>query len=159
MAAVDMALWDLKGKAFGAADPPAARRQAARPHHGYASILFGRDGSETADIAPQLGRRRLLGGQVRLGTDGPVRERSISIWCAAPAKAWADATLLIDAGCVWDARTALRARHAFAEFGIEWLEEPLRQDDIEGYVWLRDRSPVPIAAGRRENAAASRSAR
>ena len=25
-----------------------------------------------------------------------------------------------------------------------------REDDIEGYVWLRDRSPIPIAAGEGE---------
>jgi len=61
-----------------------------------------------------------------------------------------DATLLIDAGCVWDARTALRRAHSFAEFNIGWLEEPLRPDDLEGYVWLRDRSPVPIASGEEE---------
>jgi L-alanine-DL-glutamate epimerase-like enolase superfamily enzyme len=56
-----------------------------------------------------------------------------------------DAMLLIDAGCVWDARTALQRAHAFAEYGVGWLEEPLHEDDIDGYVWLRDRSPVPIA--------------
>jgi len=59
-------------------------------------------------------------------------------------------TLLIDAGCVYDARTALRRAHAFAEFSPEWFEEPLREDDIDGYVWLRDRSPIPIAAGEGE---------
>ncbi len=61
-----------------------------------------------------------------------------------------EGTLLIDAGCVWDARTALRRAQAFAEFNIEWLEEPLREDDMDGYVWLRDRSPVPIASGEGE---------
>ena len=58
--------------------------------------------------------------------------------------------LLIDAGCVWDTRTALRRAQAFAEFNIEWLEEPLREDNIDGYAWLRDRSPVPIASGEGE---------
>ena len=58
-----------------------------------------------------------------------------------------DSTLLIDAGCVWDARTALRRAQQFAEFNPGWLEEPLRPWDIDGYVWLRDRSPIPIAAG------------
>ena len=60
------------------------------------------------------------------------------------------ATLLIDAGCVWDSRTALQRAHAFAEHKIGWLEEPLRPADVDGYVWLRDRSPVPIAAGEAE---------
>ena len=30
------------------------------------------------------------------------------------------------------------------------LEEPLDADDYEGYRWLRDRSPVPIASGEEE---------
>ena len=61
-----------------------------------------------------------------------------------------DGTLLIDAGCVWDARTALRRADAFMQYNIEWLEEPLRPDDVDGYRWLRDRSRVPIAAGEEE---------
>jgi hypothetical protein len=47
MAAVDMALWDLKGKAFG---QPIHRLLGGKQHakiRGYASILFGRDGKET----------------------------------------------------------------------------------------------------------------
>src|SRR5919204_615483 len=51
MAAVDMALWDLKGKAYG---EPVHRLLGGKQHariRGYASILFGRDGKETADIA------------------------------------------------------------------------------------------------------------
>src|SRR6266478_9674860 len=51
MAAVDMALWDLKGKAYG---QPIHRLLGGKQHdrvRGYASILFGRDGSETRDIA------------------------------------------------------------------------------------------------------------
>ena len=51
---------------------------------------------------------------------------------------------------MWDARTALRRAHAFSACNIGWLEEPLREDDVDGYVWLRDRSPVPIAAGEGE---------
>ncbi len=61
-----------------------------------------------------------------------------------------EGALLVDAGCVWDARTALQRAIRFQEFRIGWLEEPLQQDDLDGYVWLRDRSPVPIAAGEGE---------
>ena len=38
----------------------------------------------------------------------------------------------------------------FPEYNIGWLEEPLWPDDVEGYGWLRDRSPVPIAGGEEE---------
>jgi L-alanine-DL-glutamate epimerase-like enolase superfamily enzyme len=51
---------------------------------------------------------------------------------------------------VWDARTALQRATAFADYRIGWLEEALSPDDYDGYRWLRDRSPVPIAAGEGE---------
>jgi L-rhamnonate dehydratase len=149
MAAVDMALWDLKGKAFG---QPIHRLLGGKQHNrirGYASILFGRDGKETADIA----RKWVAAGYtaVKFGWEPMGTSEAVDIDLVKGAReGLGKAMLLIDAGCVYDARTALRRAHAFAEYTPEWFEEPLREDDIEGYVWLRDRSPVPIAAGEGE---------
>ncbi len=149
MAAIDMALWDLKGKHFG---EPIHRLLGGKHHEripAYASILFGRDGKETAAIA-----RRWIDagyGAIKFGWEPMGQSEAVDIDLVRGAREGAgDATLLIDAGCVWDARTALRRAHAFADYNIEWLEEPLRQADIDGYVWLRDRSPMPIAAGEAE---------
>src|SRR5215211_3046962 len=149
MAAVDMALWDLKGKAYG---EPIHRLLGGKHHsriRGYASILFGRDGKETADIAS-----RWVGAgytAVKFGWEPMGTSEAVDLDLVRGARdGLGDAMLLLDAGCVWDARTALRRAHAFAEYRPEWLEEPLREDDVEGYVWLRDRSPVPIAAGEGE---------
>jgi L-rhamnonate dehydratase len=150
MSAVDMALWDLKGKALG---QPIHRLLGGKQHErirAYASILFGRDGKETANI----GRRWSEAGYtaVKFGWEpmGQSEKLDCELVRGARQGIGDEATLLIDAGCVWDARTALRRAYAFAEQKIEWLEEPLRQDDVEGYVWLRDRSPVPIASGEGE---------
>jgi len=113
----------------------------------------------TTNAGPTRGRRTARAQYVRLArsTDQPRRFRcgrlvhAVDIDLVRGAREGVGAaTLLIDAGCVWDARTALRRAHAFKEFGIEWLEEPLREADVDGYVWLRDRSPVPIAAGEGE---------
>jgi L-alanine-DL-glutamate epimerase-like enolase superfamily enzyme len=150
MAAVDMALWDLKGKHFG---EPIHRLLGGSQHDrilAYASILFGRDGAETKAIGE---RWRDAGYKaVKFGWEpmGPSEAVDRDLVRGARAGVGDDGIVLIDAGCVWDARTALRRAHAFAEQRIEWLEEPLRQDDVEGYPWLRDRSPVPIAAGEGE---------
>ena len=38
------------------------------------------------------------------------------------------ADLLIDAGLVWDSKTALQRARAFSDYNIFWLEEPLRPD-------------------------------
>jgi len=149
MAAIDMALWDLKGKHFG---EPIHRLLGGKQHDkilAYASILFGRDGNETQAIAERWrdhGYRAIKFGWEPMG-----QSEALDIDLVRGAREGiGDGTLLIDAGCVWDARTALRRAEAFKQFNIEWLEEPLRPDDVEGYRWLRDRSPVPIAAGEEE---------
>jgi L-alanine-DL-glutamate epimerase-like enolase superfamily enzyme len=149
MSAVDMALWDLKGKVFG---QPIHRLLGGKQHErikAYASILFGRDGAQTADIA----RRWTKAGYsaIKFGWEPMGQSEALDLELVRGAREGAgNATLLIDAGCVWDARTALRRAEQFAQFNIGWLEEPLRPDDVDGYVWLRDRSPVPIAAGEAE---------
>jgi L-rhamnonate dehydratase len=144
-----MALCDLKGKHFG---EPIHRLLGGKQHDqikAYASILFGRDGEETRDIAQ---RWRADGYRaIKFGWEPMGLSESLDIELVRGAREGiGDGTLLIDAGCVWDARTALRRAEAFKQFNIEWLEEPLRPEDVEGYRWLRDRSPVPIAAGEEE---------
>jgi L-alanine-DL-glutamate epimerase-like enolase superfamily enzyme len=149
MAAIDMALWDLKGKHFG---EPIHRLLGGKQHSkilAYASILFGPNGNETKSIA---GRWRDHGYRaIKFGWEPMGQSEALDIELVRGARdGIGDGTLLIDAGCVWDARTALRRAEAFKQFNIEWLEEPLRPDDVEGYRWLRVRSPVPIAAGEEE---------
>jgi L-rhamnonate dehydratase len=149
MAAIDMALWDLKGKHFG---EPIHCLLGGRQHErirAYASILFGKDGRETGDIACRWTEAGYTA--VKFGWEPMGQSEQLDIELVAGARdGLGDSTLLIDAGCMWDARTALRRARAFEEYRPEWLEEPLREDDIDGYVWLRDRSPVPIAAGEGE---------
>ena len=149
MSAVDMALWDLKGKHFG---QPIHRLLGGKFHDrikAYASILFGRDGVETKEI----GQRWVSRGYqaVKFGWEPMGQSEALDLELVRGAReGLGNATLLIDAGCVWDARTALQRATRFSDYDIGWLEEPLRQADIEGYAWVRDRSPVPIAAGEGE---------
>jgi L-alanine-DL-glutamate epimerase-like enolase superfamily enzyme len=150
MAAIDVALWDLKGKAL---QQPIHCLLGGKMHpkfRAYASILFGKDGAATQDIGRRIVDRGYTAAKFGWEPMGQSEALDRELVAGARAGIGDDATLLIDAGCIWDARTALRRAHAFAEQGIEWLEEPLRPDDVEGYRWLRDRSPVPIAGGEEE---------
>lgn len=150
MAGVDLALWDIKGKFY---KQPIWRLLGGRHHdrvQAYASILFGKDGAETSEIARrwrEAGYRAIKFGWEPMGESEAL---DIELVEGAREGFGAESTLLVDAGCVWDARTALRRAEAFNEYKVGWLEEPLEQDDLDGYVWLRDRSPVPIASGEGE---------
>ena len=150
MSAVDLALWDIKGKHYG---EPIHRLLGGKQHDrilAYASILFGQDGNETTEIGKrwrEAGYRAVKFGWEPMGESEKV---DIDLVRGAREGIGDDGTLLIDAGCVWDARTALRRANGFADFNAEWLEEALYPDDVEGYRWLRDRSPIPIAAGEEE---------
>jgi L-rhamnonate dehydratase len=150
MAAIDMALWDIKGRHYG---EPIHRLLGGRHHdsiRAYASILFGADGKETSEI----GRHWRDNGYtaVKFGWEpmGESEQVDLDLVRGAREGVGDDGILLVDAGCVWDRRTALRRATAFADYNLEWLEEPLSPDDFDGYRWLRDRSPLPIAAGEEE---------
>jgi L-alanine-DL-glutamate epimerase-like enolase superfamily enzyme len=154
MAGVDMALWDVKGKVF---KQPIHRLLGGKRHDrllAYASILFGKDGAQTREIAQRW--RKAGYRAIKFGWEPMGQSEQLDIELVRGARdGIGDGTLLIDAGCVWDARTALDRAHKFKEYAIGWLEEPLSQDDIDGYIWLRDRSPVPIASGEGECGRAS----
>ena len=62
-----------------------------------------------------------------------------------------DADLMIDAGLVWDAKTAIQRARAFSDYRIFWLEEPLLPDDYDGYRKLSEAVDVRIAAGEEES--------
>src|SRR5688572_20097359 len=116
MSAIDMALWDIKGKHFG---EPIHCLLGGKQHSrlpAYASILFGKDGRETAEI----GRRWINAGYraIKFGWEPMGKSEALDIELVKGAREGIgnENTLLIDAGCVWDARTALTRAHQFAEF-------------------------------------------
>jgi L-alanine-DL-glutamate epimerase-like enolase superfamily enzyme len=149
MAAIDMALWDLKGKCFG---QPIHQLLGGKLHDGfqaYASCLFGRDGRHTRDIAQRWhdsGYRAIKFGWEPMG-----KSLALDLDLVRGAREGiGNGELMIDAGCIWDARTALQRAKAFEQYNLVWLVEPLRSDDVAGYRWLRGRSPIPIAGGEQE---------
>ncbi len=78
--------------------------------------------------------------KVKLGTD---RDEEIirTIRDAAP-----DKTIRVDANAAWTPKRALRVIPLLAELGVEFVEQPLPGEDLEGLRFVRDRSSLPIIA-------------
>ena len=87
MAAIDMALWDLKGKHFG---EPIHRLLGGKQHDripAYASILFGKRRQRDRATSPGAGARPATRRSSSAGSRWARARRSTSTWCAAPARA------------------------------------------------------------------------
>ena len=147
MAAVDLALWDIKGKVLEApvSELLGGARRGTLPC--YASHPLGRDVVETAQFARGLcdaGFTAVKFGWYPLGPDAV---RDVAIVSALRQAIGPDAALLIDGGLAWDVETALDRLRSFEPYRLFWLEEPLRPYDFAGYAKLSEATATPIAAG------------
>ena len=149
---IDIALWDLLGKATG---QPVGRllggryRDRVRP---YASMLM----DEPKALREELGRLKPRGFTALKMGWGPFGRISAamdeSIIATARDVLGPDTMLMVDAGAsdsAWRGgyKWALRTAHMLAAYDVAWFEEPLPPDAIEDFVALRRQSPVPIAGG------------
>jgi L-alanine-DL-glutamate epimerase-like enolase superfamily enzyme len=151
MSGVDMALWDIAGK---------ARREPVHRLLGacyrdrvkaYASTLMPPTPETTFERACELRNAGFRGMKFGWGPIGQSPDLDRELFNAVRAGAGDDAEIMIDAGQCYDWRQAVRASEVLAEIGASWLEEPLDPDDLDGYARLAPRSAVPIAAGEAES--------
>ena len=151
MSGIDLALWDIKGKALGL---PVWKLLGGGFHDRircYASSLFGATPEKTGELARRYRDQGFTA--VKFGWEPMGQDEGTDVALVREARRGLgdDADLLIDAGLVWDAATAIQRARAFSQYNIYWLEEPLRPDDYEGYRRLADATEVRIAAGEEES--------
>ena len=151
MAGVDVALWDLAGKAAGKSVSELLGATAEQRFRPYASLLFGNTPAETYERGRRFADAGFSAIKFGWGPMGRSAAEDLELVRQAKRGAGEDVTVLVDAGQAWDWETALERAEAFTEFDIGFLEEPLAPDDLDGYRELCRRSPVPIATGEAES--------
>ncbi len=150
MAAVDTALWDIAGQAAG--QPCHAlwgtRRTRVRA---YASVLFPQTAREGADLAERCLAAGFSAVKFGWGAFGHDEAWDLAMLREIRRVLGPEVALMVDVGRVWTAEQALRrAPRLFGDFALLWLEEPLHEDDIEGYRRLAAAMDGRIAAGETE---------
>ena len=143
----DIALWDLKGKAEGKPIYELFGGAVRNTVRAYASVLFADTPEQTGAMASEYVEMGLTAVKFGWGPIGQDPDIDVAHIQAAREAVGTDRDLMVDAGHAWDWETALERTRLFEEFNLGWLEEPLSQDDRNGYSRLCEQSLVPIAAG------------
>jgi len=143
--AVEIALWDVAGKAAGKSVSALLGRVRDRVHV-YASGTFLEEGPAAwhADmLAPMLER----GVRMAKLRTGPEWQRDLKTLRELRRLLGDDVELMVDGSETYTLSTALEIAYELRELGVRWFEEPLPQNMRAGIEELVRKSPVPIAYG------------
>jgi L-alanine-DL-glutamate epimerase-like enolase superfamily enzyme len=147
MSAIEIALWDIMGKATGRPVYQLLGGGFRKTFRAYASILFGDTPAETEQVGAELAKQGFRAVKFGWGPMGQSEASDIAHVRAARQGIGTDAELMVDAGLCWDTATAIRRARQFEPFNLTWLEEPLHPDNLAGYAKLCANAPTRIAAG------------
>jgi L-alanine-DL-glutamate epimerase-like enolase superfamily enzyme len=161
ISAVDMALWDLRGKAAGLpvyqllgdkrpdpVIPYASLQPAGHSFEAYREALC-----QSAEQAKALGFKAV---KTEVTMNGPYAhsglhesyERHTEVVAAVRQALGDEMILMVDVQYLWDdADICLEVIKDWAAFNCYFLETPLWVDDLAGYAKLAAEAPMPIAAG------------
>jgi L-alanine-DL-glutamate epimerase-like enolase superfamily enzyme len=152
MSAIDIALWDLKGKAVGRPVHALLGGALRERVPAYVTGFYYRDGERPDDLRREAamylehGYRTL---KVKVGGLAPEADAErVGVIRKTVGK---DVALMLDANQGWNLPTALRAAALCAEHQIFWLEDPMPwYDERQTLRRLKDAVDIPIAAGEGE---------
>jgi L-alanine-DL-glutamate epimerase-like enolase superfamily enzyme len=140
LAAIDIALWDLRGKRSG------------RPVHELLGSGSQAGISAYASAMP-LGDPEVIRDEVEKAQGAGFRGFKLhetATQCVLAARAAADPStaLMLDVNCAWNPGEAAAAAAELVEAQLTWLEEPLwPPGDFDALAALRATTMIPIAAG------------
>lgn len=140
--AVDVALWDITGKAAGL---PIHRLMGTYRHAApaYASSAVLDSPQAYAEEASVFKERGWKAYKIH---PPQTPDRDVEV-CEAVRKAVGDEfTLMLDATWSYRYEDAVRVGRVIEGLGFHWYEDPLADDDLYGYVKLRDKLDIPILA-------------
>jgi len=148
---VDIALWDLAGKALG--QPVStllggARRRRVRA---YASTLMPERPEEVRRVVAAHCEAGFTAVKLGWGPLGRSARLDADLVAAARREAGDGVELMVDIGKGWShAPDAVERARRMAEHRPLWIEEPFMPDQYERYAALAAAVEVPLAAGEEE---------
>ena len=146
IAAIDIALWDLKAKRAGL--PLAKLLGTYRDSVACYNTSGGFLSSSIEEIIENVHASVEQGiGGVKIKVGQPDSRIDLQRVDTVRSALRDDVALMVDANQQWDRVTALRIGRQLEGFQLTWIEEPLDAYDAEGHAMLADKLDTPIATG------------
>jgi L-alanine-DL-glutamate epimerase-like enolase superfamily enzyme len=160
LSAIDIALWDLKGKLLGV---PVTQLLGGAHHERLPAIASTHPQLESLELEADKHARYItelgfqgckfgLGkkGDARLGSDV---ERDVEFMRLLRERVGPEPMLMWDRGVntlTWDVAFAMRLAAALEEYRLTWMEEPFEPTDLDSFHRLKSRCSTLIGSGERE---------
>ena len=143
ISAIDIALWDIAGKAVGLPLYRLLGGSMRRDLPAYASLLRYTDSATVARYVERSLKRGFR--QIKL------HEITLPAITAGRAAAGAEIPIMVDVNCAWTVNEAISMAHQIEPLQLKWLEEPVwPATDLAGIARVRNEGRIHTAAG--ENA-------
>jgi L-rhamnonate dehydratase len=151
ISAVDIALWDILGKATGKPTFKLLGGRTKQKIPVYASRLYSQPLEELAKEAAQYKKAGYRAMKLRFGwgpLDGAAgMQKNIDLIRTVRETVGDDVDIMADAYMGWNLDYAKRMIPRLEPFHLRWLEEAVIPDDAQGYAALKAMGRVPIAGG------------
>jgi L-alanine-DL-glutamate epimerase-like enolase superfamily enzyme len=148
IAAMDTALWDLKGRLLGL--PVSAllgRVRSDVPVYGSGGFTSYSD-RQLRDALHGWIRQGIGRVKIKIGEDRGGREdRDLSRIELARSVIGDGVELFVDANGGYGRTQAIRVGHRCRDWDVRWFEEPVSSDDLDGLRRVRDALDLDVAAG------------
>ncbi len=149
---LDIALWDIKGKALGKPVCELLGTPQRDRVRAYASMLMPDTTDEVTEAITALKEQNFTAVKLGWGPLGQDSKQDVALAAAAKEAAGDGVEIMIDSGLgyVADAKRAIEVAREYEQIGIYWLEEPFEPDEYEAYAELADTVDIRVTAGEQD---------
>ncbi|MHB1004216.1 MAG: mandelate racemase/muconate lactonizing enzyme family protein [Chloroflexota bacterium] len=145
LSGVDIALWDLAGKALGVPIHRLLGTFRARVP-AYASAGFYTEGKDVSALAAEMASYVEQGFKaVKMKVGAQSRREDAARVHAVRSAVGADVRLMVDANSVYAPKEAIAFARAVEDCDLAWFEEPVRADNVEGSAQVARAIDAPVA--------------
>jgi L-alanine-DL-glutamate epimerase-like enolase superfamily enzyme len=145
ISAVDIAIWDLKGKILGKPVYQLLGGPFLDKIPVYATGLMVESDIETiVSLAQQYYEQGFRAMKLKIGQD---LNHDLAVLYALRKSLGSDLKIMVDANGAYDSTTAINIGRQLEELDIFWFEEPVPPEDVDGMARVREHISMYLAAG------------